>query len=117
MNRKVIISKAKLIARIKANKEAHIKDYQQAVVDYKKEAAAQLAQQTKELEEGSLKIDLKLVPPVDKSDRYDKIIQMFEWEVNDNVELTKDEFDEYVLDETSEILHAKMLNSSYRGKY
>ena len=42
---------------------------------------------------------------------------MFEWEVEDTVELTQDEFKEYVLDETVFTERAIMSNTVYSSKW
>ena len=77
-------------------------------------------QQKKSLEKGNLNIGLNLVAPVNMEAEYDKLIQIFEWEVEDHVELSTGEFNEYVLDETHFAVNAKILNSTYlaggRGK-
>lgn len=114
-NRIIKIKKQDLIEQIEANQEAHVKDYEEAVIAYKNEAERQLKQQLKELKNGSLDVKLKLISPVNKSDEYDKIITMFEWETREEVELTQSEFNEYVLDEASFALNAKFQNSTYKG--
>ena len=116
-NREITITKADLITKIKENKANHIKDYDQAVIDYKKEAKLQLETQLEELAEGSLRIRVDLITPVNKADEYDKIIKMFEWEIKDEVVLDQSEFNEYVLDETSFAIAAGLSNSAYRGKF
>lgn len=115
-NRTIKVDKTKLIAQILANKENHIKEYEKAVVAYKKEALKQLAEQTQRVEDGALDAKLDLVEPVNNSDNYDKVVDMFEWEVEDQVELTQDEFREYVQDETDFAMQAKMSNAYYLGR-
>jgi len=113
-NRTIKVKKADLIAKIKENKKNHVADYKQAVVAYKKEAIKQLKELTENAKAGQMNLQLKLVTPVDNSANYDKIISMFEWEVEDIVELDQNEFNEYVNDETSFAVQAKMLNATYR---
>lgn len=113
-NRTIKVKKADLIAKIKENKKNHLVDYKKAVVAYKKEAIKQLKELTERAKGGEMNLHLKLVTPVDNSDNYDKILSMFEWEVDDIVELDQHEFTEYVNDETSFAVQAKMLNSTYR---
>ena len=112
-NRKIEVKKSDLIERVGENKKVHIKEYAKAVIAYKKEAHRQLAELTEKAKDGDLKIKLELVTPVDNSENYDKIIQMFEWDVRDIVELDLDEFNEYILDETAEAQHAKFSNLMY----
>lgn len=115
MARLIKVKKSKLIEKINENKENHKKDYIEAVEAYKKEAKKQLDEQSKALENGSLNISLRLISPIDKTDEYDKILSIFEWEVADFVELTQNEFNEYVLDLSTFSMNAKMLNSTYKG--
>lgn len=114
-NRNLLIRKVDLIAKIKENKEKHIKDYQEAVIAYKKEALKQLALLTFQVERGSLDAKLDLTTPVDNTKHYDDTIQMFEWEVADEVSLTQSEFANYVQDQNDLAITARLLNSSYRS--
>lgn len=115
MGREIKLKKKDLIEKIKENKENHIRDYHEAVESYKLEAKKQLDAQLKALENGSLQIEIKLVTPQNKSDEYDKIIAMFDWEVEDFVVLSQSEFNHYVLDEAPFAINAKFLNSTYKG--
>jgi hypothetical protein len=112
-NRTLKVEKADLIVKIKENKENHIKEYAKAVVAYKKEAERQLMLEVARVQEGALDVKLDLITPIDNSDNYDSIIEMFEWEVQDVVELEQDEFKEYVQDKTDFAVRAKMSNSAY----
>jgi HAMP domain-containing protein len=114
-SRTVKVNKAKLIAKIKENKEAHIIAYAKAVDAYKKEALKQLAELTKKVEAGDMSIRLNLTTPIDNVKSYDKILDIFEWEIDDEVELEQKEFNEYVQDETESARHAMMSNSMYLG--
>jgi len=115
-SRTIRVKKADLIAKIKTNKETHIKAYAKAVVAYKKEALKQLAEMTKKVKAGEMVIYLNLTTPVDNRKNYDKIIDMFNWEVDEIVELEQSEFNEYVQDETEFARHALMSNSMYLGR-
>lgn len=114
-NRQILIKKEKLIEQIKKNKEAHIKAYAKAVTAYKKEALKQLAEQTKLAKEGKLKIHLNLISPVSLSEHYDDLVEMFEVDVREEVELTQQEYNEYYKDKTEVTRHALMSNQMYLG--
>ena len=116
-NRTIKINKGALISKLKENKTNHIAEYEKAVKAYKLEVAEQLAKLTKLNEQGELKIQLDLVRPVNNSENYDKIIEMFEWEIEDEVELTQDEFKEYVQDETYDTREASISNTMYSSKF
>ena len=116
-NRTILLKKEELIAKIKENKEIHEKEYADAVVAYKVEALKQLTVQTAKVQEGALDAALELVTPVNNSENYDKIIEMFEWDVRDEVELSQNEFLEYVQDETQFALEAKYSNTFYSSSH
>jgi len=112
-NRTIKVEKAKLIQQIKDNKERHIKEFENAVVAYKEEALKQLKAEIEKVEGGSLDAKLNLITPVNNAENYDKIIEMFEWEVESEVELSQEEFNEYVQDETQFARDAKFSNTFY----
>jgi len=112
-NRTIKVNKTKLIEKIKENKVAHIAAYEKAVVAYKEEALKQLLQLTEKANNGELRLQLTLTTPINNSENYDKIIDMFEWEVEPIVELEQQEFNEYVQDETEFAKIAKISNSMY----
>lgn len=114
-SRTMKVVKADLIKTINENKETHIKAYAKAEIAYKAEALKQLTKLTSEVNDGSLKIKLNLTTPVDNRKNYDKIVGMFEWDVEDKVELTQQEYNEYILDETESARHAMMSNQAYLG--
>lgn len=112
-NRTITLSKKDLIAKIKENKENHIKEYNEAIIAYKEEAQKQIDKAIKDLEESSLKINMYLITPVNISDEYDKVIEMFNWEIKDEIILTQSEFNEYVHDDTQTSKSASLSNTSY----
>ena len=114
-SRTIKVNKAELIKKIKENKAVHEKAYAKAVIAYKKEAIRQLAELTKKVKTGDLSIRLTLTTPVDNRKIYDKIIDMFAWDVNNEVDLEQTEFNEYVQDETEFARHATISNSMYLG--
>jgi len=112
-NRKIKVEKKKLIEKIKENKLKHFEEFNKAVIAYKNEALKQLKKQIERVNDGALDAKLDLITPVNNSDNYDKIIEIFEWEVEDIVELDQNEFLEYVQDETEFAVTAKMSNMAY----
>jgi len=112
-NRVIKINKAKLIETLKANKESHIKEYDKAVMAYQTEADKQLNELIGKNLAGDLNIELNLIKPLNRAENYDKIIEMFEWEIQDDIELTQSEFKEYVQDEFDFAIQAKFANSMY----
>ena len=60
-----------------------------------------------------MNVKLELTTPIDNAENYDKVIEMFVWEVEEIVELEQNEFLEYVQDETDFALTAKLSNTAY----
>lgn len=116
-SRTINVNKADLIAKIKENKENHIKEFDKAVVAYKEVALKQLKKQLERVEEGALDATLDLITPVNNGDNYDNILQMFEWEEEDIVQLEQAEFQEYVQDTTDFAVTARMSNMMYVDNY
>ena len=112
-NRTITIKKDKLIAKIKENKEAHIQEYNEAVAAYKVEATSQLLKAKENLDNGKLDIAIHLTTPINRSEDYDKVIEMFNWEEKDEIELTQHEFNDYVHDDNDSSRSAKFANSFY----
>ena len=112
-NRTIKVKKADLIAKIKENKENHVKEFEKATYAYREEALRQLRTQLERVEGGALDAKLDLITPVNNAENYDNILEMFTWEVEEIVELGQDEFQEYVQDTTDFAVKAKMSNSAY----
>jgi len=112
-NRTIKVQKADLIAKIKENKENHVKEFDKAVDAYREEALRQLRTQLERVEEGAVDAKLDLITPVNNAENYDNILEMFTWEVEDVVELEQSEFQEYVQDTTDFAVTARMSNSAY----
>jgi hypothetical protein len=112
-NRKILVNKDDLISQIIKNKKNHVKEFNEAVIAYKKEALKQLKELTDKVNKGETNIKLNLIEPVNHEENYDKIIEMFRWEINSEVELTQQEFLEYIQDDTNFARNAKFANMSY----
>ena len=114
--RTIKVNKEKLLEKIQENKKNHIKKYKEALVAYKEEALKQLEILAERAKEGETDLDLDLTPPVNEADSYDKLLVQFEWEVEKLVELSQEEFNQYVHDETDFAITANFSNSFYSGK-
>lgn len=116
-NRTILLKKEDLIKQIKENKETHIKEFNEAIIAYKEEALKQLTTELSRVKEGAVDAKLELVTPVNNAENYDKILQMFEWDVREEVELDQNEFNEYVQDETEFAVAAKYSNTFYSSSH
>lgn len=116
-NRTVKVKKNDLIDKIKTNQTKHVEEFNKAVTSYKLEALEQLAKLKDDIEKGEMGIKLSLVVPINRTSEYDKVIEMFKWDVNDEVELTQSEFNEYVHDDNDSARQASVSNSFYAAKF
>lgn len=112
-DRTIKVNKKNLIEKLKINKEVHIKEYEQACIDYKEEALKQLKALEERASKGDVVLHLNLVSPILRDKEYDKIIEMFNWEIEEEVNLSQDEFNQYVLDEFDFRVSARTANLYY----
>lgn len=112
-NRTINVSTVELIKKVKENKEKHVEEFKKAKEIFKVEATKRLEELKESVQNGALTIQLELTFPIDNSQNYDDIIKMFEWEENDIIQLTQDEFKEYVLDDNSFANLARTSNTYY----
>ena len=115
-NRTIKVKKIDLIDKIRKNKIKHCEMYVLAVEAYKKEADYQLKKLRRDLNSGNMDLNLRLITPDNKSGNYDKLITMFEMEVEEFVELTQAEFNEYIHDETEFAMSVMVSNTMYLNR-
>jgi len=103
--RSVKVEKSELMSILQENKKKHIKEYDEAVKDYKK-AALKVAKEHVELaKSGDLDqiAKIKAMPqrPFSYEDSYNRAIRMMELSVDNVIELEEQIFNQLVLDEWS----------------
>ena len=101
--RSVKVNKDELMKVLQENKKKHVKEFEEAVKDYKK-AALKVAKEHVELAKtGELdqiaKIRAMPQRPTSYEDSYTRAIRMMEMSVEDVIELEDDVFNQLVLDE------------------
>lgn len=101
--RSVKVNKAELMKILQDNKKKHIKEFDEAVKDYKK-AALKVAKEHVELaKSGELdqiaKIRAMPQRPTSYEDSYNRAIRMMELSVDEVIELEEQIFNQLVLDE------------------
>jgi hypothetical protein len=96
----VRIDTLKLINTVRENREAHKKVYDEAMENYRKDAIAKMRENLAAAEAGGeIKDSINLERPMNALKDYDRVIKMLEMSAEDTVELTENEFAQYVLDE------------------
>ncbi len=111
----VKINKKELLQIVRNNREESAKEYSEANQEYERLMIENLGEAINEIKtNGRIKdADIYLVPPIDSSSCYDKIIKMLEISVDDVIELTHEQFSEYVLDNLPWRRYAKTTNQKY----
>jgi len=94
------VEKCKLLETLRKNKDQHTKDYIEAMIEYRSEVVKALTENLKEAKEcGEIRTSIRLVCPVNYVKEYEKAITIFEWELQELVDLTEEQFTMYVLDQ------------------
>lgn len=96
----VKVSKDELLSTLEGNREQHVIDYKEALVEYRKAAVAELTDMLKNAKSKSGKIKRSIVAPEPQSfeSSYATAIRMLQMSVDDEIELTQQEFSQYVED-------------------
>lgn len=96
--RTVTVEKDRLIRTLSVNKEGHRAIFEEALEAYRKKVTDELERRLDDVKAGR-KIDVffRLPQPEDHTEDYEAAIQRAEWEVGDEIELSHEEFNAYVL--------------------
>lgn len=99
----VRVSRDELLDALRANRERHIEDYTDAVSEYRKAAIAEINEmlKTAKVKTGKIKRNITTPEPQSFEDSYNTAIKMLEMSVDDDIELTMGEFQQYVEDNWS----------------
>ena len=138
--RTVTVNRMKLLETLKANRDQHQKAYRESVAGYREAATEalkkQVAKARKAIEDNAAMIATKierfdpedplsnqvvvlrqtsftLEVPKDHTKSYDVAIEMAEWEVSENIELTQSQFQCFVMDDWDWKQSFEHLNRSY----
>ncbi len=96
---KVKVKKPELLRILKENREEHQEVFDEASIQFRREVIKVLDQRIADAKAGKrilLRIDL--VQPMNQTEEYDQAIRMCEMSVDDEIELSSDDFRNYVLD-------------------
>ena len=98
--RQVTVSKGNLLLKLRANRDAHRSLFLKAQEGYRAAVIEELDRMLAEARTGKpIRRAINLAEPQDHTEDYDRVIAMAEMEVGDIIELTDDEFAQYVLDQ------------------
>ena len=97
----VKVSKDELLETLNENRDKHIADFKEAMVEYRKAATKELTEMLKQAKSKTDKIKRGITAPepVSYEGSYKTAIRMLEMSVDEEVELSEHEFKQYVEDE------------------
>lgn len=95
----VRVPKDKLLTQLQENRDAHRSLFEEAMEGYKVESIKILEDHIDRIKGNEpKKVAVSLPLPEDHTDDYNRVIQMVEWSMDDEVWLTGYEFDQYIRD-------------------
>lgn len=111
----VKVKKVELLTKIKENRVAHEKEYTEAIAGFKDAQMLKLTDMINRViaNERLSSQSTGLREPVSNIKEYDRIIAMLEMSVDEEIELTMQDFNNYVLDEWTWAIQGKLTNSAY----
>lgn len=110
----VKVDRRSLIKKIKTNRDAHRELFIKAQDGFRARVIEELDLMLAEARAGSrIRTSVKLVPPEDHTNEYDRALEMLEMSVEDVVEIDVNSFVQYVRNEWAWFARAASLNSTY----
>jgi hypothetical protein len=95
----VKVKREDLLAKVRANREAHRELFLKAQANYRKFVIEELDRMLADAKAGrQIRRSIDLVQPRDHTSDYDRTIMMLEMSVDDTIVLDATEFDQYVRD-------------------
>ena len=108
------INRGDLLARIKVNRGMHRDEFERAQVGYRQAMIEELDRMLADAREGrGIKRGVSMPEPQDHTESYDTVIHMLEMCVDDVVEISMHEFDNYVRDNWQWKQQFSATNSTY----
>ena len=115
--RKVTVKQDQLLEILRENREKHKADYEDAYKGYLETCKEKLAELLVKFEQGEIEtMQWREIPPQSQVKDYDRVIRMLELSVDDEIELTAEEFSNFVQDDWHWKESWTISNSNYMAK-
>lgn len=115
--REVKVKKEELLEILKENRDKHRKVFNEAMTGYRAEAIKQLDINIQKAKTGGKVITfIRLEEPTDQTDDYERAIGMLEMCVDDEINVSSQEYQQYVLDKWNWSDQFNLTNSTYLMK-
>lgn len=107
------VKKPALLEALKRNRDIHSKEYEEALIDFRKKCVAVLeAELLKTNRTDTLSVNI--TAPINAIDNYNEAIGMLEFHCEDIIELDNNEYKRYILNEWQWTGLFKTLAASYK---
>ena len=101
----ITINREKALEQVKKNRETHEAEFSRILTGYKRKLAKNFMNEFKRLKKtrkfGEFKPNIDMSPPSHHLKEYDSFIKILEWSLEEDIELTVKEFDNYICDDWS----------------
>jgi hypothetical protein len=98
----VRVAVPKLVQTMKENRDAHQKQFEEAIEGWREDVVTALTENLEAAKAGGEELDqylsVRLPKPHNYTEQYDRVIQMLEFGLAEEVELSSQEFSQYVMD-------------------
>jgi hypothetical protein len=114
----VIVQRGKLLERLGENREKHRAIFESALEGYRSRAIVELDAMLEDAKAGrQIRRMVSLIEPEDHTEDYDRVIDMLEMSVNDEIEISAQEFAQYVRDDWAwkRAFYASTVGAGYIG--
>lgn len=91
------VNKIELLNIVRKNREDHAKDYSEAMDTYRQEAIKAIERQLEAAKSGDIRHSIEIVKPREFLKDYDRAITMVRMSVDDKIELSYQDFDQWVM--------------------
>jgi len=110
------VKKEELLARLRENRLEHRENFLRGLVGYKKLMLEEMERRVEELRQGRMvSRTIGFEEPCDYTKEYDRVIEMLEMSVDDEITITGTEFRQFVMDDWSWKEHFLANVTSYHG--
>ena len=119
LERVITVKRAALLTKLAENKKEHEKLYNEAVVGYRVAVKNKLSAELDRVSSSKdwlENLGISMVKPTSYLKEFDRAIAMFTMEVNDEVELSEEDFSQYVMNEWDWMRNWVVSNAGYSGQ-
>ena len=112
----VNVNRKDLLQVLIANRELHVKEFNEAIAGYQQAMLDVLTKAVKDVKKGLIaELNIRLAKPASHADEYTQVIEMLEVSVDEVINLSSDAFQAYYKDKWGWSAGFKALASTYSG--